>query len=243
MQNITIDGLAIPFDPLWKNISISLSGGADSALLAYILCNVAKDHNVTVHVINHIRCWKTKPWQQFNADSVFQWFYQKFYRVNFKRHSNFIAPELEYGNAGPKLIDEYNKSVSGDNIQQRAFAEYICASHDVDAYYNAVTRNPKGIDLGGMSERDIDRDDNNFHLEIMQHMGRWALHPFRFVDKSWILRQYRSYEIMDLFDITRSCEGTFEEINFKNYSADQFVPLCGKCFWCKEREWAIEQSK
>ena len=243
MQSIRIDGLDIPFDPVWKNISISLSGGADSALLAYILCNVAKDHNVTVHVINHIRCWKTKPWQQFNADNVFQWLYQKFYRVNFKRHTNFIAPELEYGNTGPTLIDEYNKNVSGDNIQQRAFAEYICASYDVDAYYNAVTRNPKDIDLGGMSERDIDRDDNNLHLEIMQHIGRWALHPFRFVDKSWILRQYRSYEIMDLFDITRSCEGTFEEINFKNYSAGQFVPLCGKCFWCKEREWAIEQSK
>jgi hypothetical protein len=243
MQSIRIDGLDIPFDPVWKNISISLSGGADSALLAYILCNVAKDHNVTVHVINHIRCWKTKPWQQFNADNVFQWLYQRFYRVNFKRHTNFIAPELEYGNTGPTLIDEYNKNVSGDNIQQRAFAEYICASYDVDAYYNAVTRNPKDIDLGGMSERDIDRDDNNLHLEIMQHIGRWALHPFRFVDKSWILRQYRSYEIMDLFDITRSCEGTFEEINFKNYSAGQFVPLCGKCFWCKEREWAIEQSK
>lgn len=243
MQSIRIDGLDIPFDPMWKNISISLSGGADSALLAYMLCNVAKDHNITVHVINHIRCWKTKPWQQFNADNVFQWLYQKFYRVNFKRHTNFIAPELEYGNTGPTLIDEYNKNVSGDNIQQRAFAEYICALHDIDAYYNAVTRNPKDIDLGGMSERDIDRDDNNCHLEIMQHMGRWALHPFRFVDKSWILQQYRSYEIMDLFNITRSCEGTFEEINYKNYSAGQFVPLCGKCFWCKERAWAIEQSK
>lgn len=243
MQNIKIDGVDIPFDPLWKNISISLSGGADSALLAYVLCDIAKDHNITVHVINHIRCWKTKPWQQSDADTVFHWLYQKFYSVNFKRHTNFIAPELEYGNTGPRLIDEYNKHVSGDNIQQRSFAEYICASHDIDAYYNAVTRNPKGIDLGGMSERDIDRDDNNLHLEIMQHMGRWALHPFRFVDKSWILRQYRSYKIMDLFDITRSCEGTFEEINFKNYSSGQFVPICGKCFWCREREWAIEQSK
>jgi len=29
----------IHFDPNWKNIGVSVSGGADSALLAYLVCS------------------------------------------------------------------------------------------------------------------------------------------------------------------------------------------------------------
>ena len=36
---IKIDGVEIFFDSGWKNIAVSLSGGADSTLLAYLLCD------------------------------------------------------------------------------------------------------------------------------------------------------------------------------------------------------------
>jgi len=243
MHFCNVDGLDIPFESSWKNIAISVSGGADSALLAYLVCDFAKEHNITIHIINHVRMWKTRPWQQYDADRVYNWLFQQFYHTNFVRHTNFIAPELEYGNIGASLTDEYGKKVSGDNIQQRAYAEYICEKHNIDAYYNAVTHNPRGVDLGGMKERDIVLTDTNRHLLIMEHMGRWALHPFRFTDKSWIVKQYKRLELMELFDITRSCEGEFVELDYKTYKPGQFVPLCGECFWCKEREWAIEQNK
>lgn len=233
----------IPYDPEWKNVAISVSGGADSALLAYLVCELAYEHNTTIHIINHVRCWKTKPWQQNDAYRVFQWLSQRFYHKVFKRHTNFIAPELEYGNIGPNLTDEYGKKVSGDNIQQRAYAEFICYKYNIDAYYNAVTHNPRGVNLGGMVERDVERSEETKHLEIMKHMGVWASHPFRFVDKSWVVKQYKDRDIMSLFKITRSCEGTFEGITYETYSPKNIVPVCGTCFWCKEREWAIEQNK
>lgn len=237
-----IDGKDIPFDNAWANIAIGVSGGADSALLTYLLCSMITD-NTSVHIINHIRMWKTKPWQEWNSRQVINWLQNKFPRIKFEKHANFISPELEYSNIGPSLKDEYGRLVSGDNIEARAFAEYICHRHNVDAFYNAVTRNPKGIDLGGMTERDIDETADNTHLIISHHMGGWACHPFRFTDKSWVLKQYRRLEIMDLFDITRSCEGEFTDIDYTTYKPGQYVPTCGNCFWCKEREWAIEQSK
>lgn len=233
----------IPFDPEWKNVAISVSGGADSALLAYMVCELAKEHDVTVHIINHIRMWKTRPWQQHDADRVYNWLFQRFYHTTFKRHINFIAPDIEYGNIGPNLTDEYGKKVSGDNIQQRAYAEFICHKYNVDAYYNGVTRNPRLAQFNGMRERDIDCNEDNKHLEYMIHMGRVASHPFRFVDKSWIISQYKKLDIIDLLGVTRSCEGEFSGTDYKTYEYGQYVPVCQECFWCKERAWAIEKAE
>ena len=236
-----IDGVVIPFDDSW-DIAISLSGGADSALLAYLLCSKATEQQ-TIHIINHTRMWKTRPWQQYDAIAVYEYLLDKFPKLTFVFHKSFIAPELEYGNMGPALTDEYGKAVSGDNIQQRAYAEYVCHTYDVDAYYNAVTHNPREVGFNGMRERDVERNGENGHLEYMIHMGKVASHPFRFVDKSWVLEQYRLLDIMDLFAVTRSCEGEFENITYETYTPGQYVPVCGECFWCKEREWAIESSK
>lgn len=235
----------IPFNSNWKHVAISVSGGADSALLAYMVCQMATEQvtPITVHLINHIRCWKTKPWQQYDVSRVYNWLFQRFDHIEFVQHTNFIAPELEYGNTGPVLTDEYGKQVSGDNIQQRAFAEYVCKTNSIDAYYNGVTKNPPFQNFNGMIERDIELTTTNKHLEYMVHMGVVVSHPFRFIDKSWIIKQYTDLNIVDLLYITRSCEGMFDNLDHRSYTKGQYVPVCGKCFWCKEREWAIEKSK
>ena len=77
----------------------------------------------------------------------------------------------------------------------------------------------------------------------MIHMGKYAIHPFMFVDKSWVVKQYKRKDLMDLFKITRSCEGEFDNINYKTYTKGQYVPVCNTCFWCLERNWAIEQTQ
>lgn len=240
-----INELVIEYDPEWKDIAISLSGGADSALLAYLLCKIITSHNANtiVHIITHTRSWKTKPWQRHHAINVFRYIQNTFDTIAFVRHENFIAPELEYENIGPNLFDEYGKQVSGDNIEQRAYAEFICHCYNIDAYYNAVTRNPRLAAFNGMTERDIEPTEDNQYLKAMKHMGRWAFHPFRFIEKNVIVNQYKEIGIMDLFDLTRSCEGVIEGINYETYQSGMDVPVCGECFWCKEREWAIEQNK
>ncbi len=235
-----IDGVLVPFDSKW-DIAISLSGGADSALLSHILCSLATKKQ-TIHIINHTRMWKTRPWQEWDARNVYEYLLKKFPELCFVFHKNFIAPEIEYGNIGPSLTDEYGKKVSGDNIQQRAFGEYICNKHNIDAYYNAVTRNPRSASFNGMTERDVEPTEENQHLYFMKHMDRYAVHPFRFVEKDWIVRQYKRLGIEDLFELTRSCEGEFENITYKSYTPGQYVPICGECFWCKEREWAINEN-
>jgi hypothetical protein len=228
-------------NPQWSRIAISLSGGADSALLAYLLCNQLISQEV--HIISHIRCWKTKPWQENDSIRVYNWLQTRFPNIKFTRHVNFIAPDLEYGNIGPIITDEYGKKVSGDNAEIRGFAEYVCHKENIDCYYNGVTRNPREKDINGMQERDLERTDENKHLEFMEHMGRYAAHPFRFISKDEIVKTYKKENIWDLFEITRSCEGTFDNIDYRSYNINDTVPICGQCFWCKEREWAINKCQ
>jgi hypothetical protein len=238
-----IEGVYLPLDPTWKSIGVSLSGGADSALLTYLLCDLIKHNNydIKVHVISHIRCWKTRPWQKYNGIDVYNWLTNKFNNVQFKRHENFLPPDFEWGTKGPSIIDEYGKLNSGDIIEIRAFAEYVGHTEHLDAYYNAVTRNPKLVLEGAMDIRNIEPTVDNLSKMITTHMGRVSSHPFRFVDKSWIYHQYKRLDILDLYNTTRSCEGEFENINYKTYTPGQYVPVCGKCFWCNERTWAEEQ--
>lgn len=228
----------IPFNKDWTGVAIAVSGGADSALLAYMVCQKVKGSNVkTVHIINNVRCWKTKPWQQTDFKKVYTWLQNEFLEINFKLHTNFIPPEMEHA-YGTMITDEYGKTVSGDTLELRSFAEYVCVTENVDAYFNGVTRNPRDNSFNGLSARDIEPTDDNKHLEKMIHMGRLACHPFRFVDKSWIMLKYKELGLEKLLDLTRSCEGEFPHITYETYTPGQYVPICGKCFWCKEREWA-----
>ncbi len=233
----------IPLDTKWKAVAISVSGGADSALLAFLVCDQIQKlqaEHIKVHIISHTRCWKTKPWQQYDSLKVYNWLIQYFKKINFQRHVNFVPPDLEWGDKGPTITDEYGHLVSGDNVELRSFAEYICFHNNIDAYYNGVTRNPRDVDFKGMPTRDIERTEDNLKMEKTMHMGRWSLHPFRFVEKSWIIKKYYELGLEDLLNTTRSCEGTFKDLDYTNYKPYQYVPTCGECFWCKERNWAIE---
>lgn len=237
------NGVSIPFDEKWNRIAVSLSGGADSALLTYILCTLIKEKNpkMKLHVISHIRCWKTKPWQQYDSQRVYNYLQNMFNFIDWQRHVNFIAPELEYGSKGPVLTDEYQKQVSGDNIQIRAFSEYVCHYNKIDAYYNGVTKNPNVKIDGAMNERNIEPNKDNMHLRFIKHMETYAIHPFRFVTKDWIMKQYQQFKLQELLQITRSCEGEFSNITYKNYKSGDHVPVCGTCFWCQERSWALNE--
>ena len=61
----------------WKRIGISLSGGADSAILAYLICQKRKcNYRYTFYFTNTL--WKTRPWQGPVVDGVIDWFKNRF---------------------------------------------------------------------------------------------------------------------------------------------------------------------
>ena len=239
-----VDGIYYFLDPCWKKISISVSGGADSALLSYLLCNKISSMGlgIEVHIISNIRMWKTRPWQRYNSLDVYNWLKEKFKKINFYRHENFIAPEIEYGSAGPTITTRNGNKKSGDQISTQSFAEYVCVTNNINAWFAGITKNPPtDFSVQGMPDRNL---ENALSLEdiFFYKNGIWVCHPFRFTTKDRIVKQYIDHNILDLFDLTRSCEGDFDFLDYKNYAPGNFVPECGECFWCKERNWAKQQN-
>lgn len=218
----------------WKRIGISLSGGADSALLAYLICKTVST-TTEIHINTQIRCWKTRPWQEHVADNVIAWLKNNFDH-KFYVHKNLVPPELE--EPTEYLIkDEYGKMKSGNRIILRSHNEYIAHKYNLDALYAGVNMNPD-IDIPGkVAERDHGHIAPHF-----VHNGVDICHPFVYTKKNWIIRQYYKNNIEQLLNITRSCEGEFEGLNYTTYIPGQHVPECGECFWCKERQWGIDNA-
>lgn len=214
----------------WKRIGISLSGGADSALLAYLICS---NTDADIHFTNQIRLWKTRPWQEHVADNVIAWFKDRF-KNNFYLHRNLIPPELEWADKGPTIVDEYGKLKSGNQIILRSHNEYIAHKYKLDALYGGINKNPD-IEIEGSL---ADRNEGHIPPHFI-HNGIDICHPFVYTKKDWIIKQYFENNIEDLLNLTRSCEGEFEGINYNTYTPGQHIPTCGECFWCKEREWAL----
>ena len=62
--------------------------------------------------------------------------------------------------------------------------------------------------------------------ELENILGFTVYRPWANVDKKQIIESYQEQQIENLIPLTRSCISLTED-------------ECKKCFWCKEREWAI----
>ena len=245
-----INGLDIPFSLSWKRVAVNLSGGADSALLTFLLCKIIQDNNIDckVDVITHVRCWDTRPWQEPISEEVFNKLKDMFPNIIENRLTNFIAPDIEDGASG-KIIMSRGRLRSGDQIQVDSFNTFCLFKYKFDAIFNATTHNPFDLEIvGEPKSRRIDKETISDEHLILKRDNAFILLPFLLVDKSWILAQYYLFKIQDLYETTRSCEGDITDNNIGkyiptllDYTTVKYIPICGKCFWCQERAWAETQ--
>ena len=255
-----VDGFYIPINYNWKKIAINLSGGADSACLAFILCKIIIKNNwrVQIDVITHSRVWQKRPWASVVSVNVYNKLREMFPDIISARFTNYIPPELEYASLGHIV----NKR-SGDQIAVDSFNNYLANVNGYNAIYNATTKNPstKKPIHGRMANRDFDLQDIRLEDLVINRKNYWILLPLKIVEKDWIVKQYIDNDYLDLFAITRSCEGdegvcdpdkkflTAAEMCLAGMDYDWFknnqtavIPTCGECFWCHERKWAMEKN-
>lgn len=236
-------GVYVPFPNNKEDILVSSSGGADSALLVYILAKHITTNNlkIKIHMLQFERMWKTRPWQIKIAEHVFNTLSSMFPTVEFIRHTYAVSIEVECKKIGDV---EFGQVLVMDDILEKT-----CYMNNVTVAYNATTCNPMGVTLvSEIPSRNFTYDDiNDDNVISLLHSWRDDFvfaNPFIFIDKSWIIKQYKDNNILSLLNATRSCEGEYNNKNYKTWDGNfEKLEDCNSCFWCAERNWALDKNE
>lgn len=237
-----VDGVRIPLNHNWTNILVMLSGGADSASLAFTLCTLIQRHKlkIKVNIVSGVRVWKSRPWGADVSEEVFNWLRKRFPKIIGERHTIFVPPYFEHSNLGNAFDGR-----PGEAVILGEYVEYLCNTKKYNAVYNATTQNP----IADHHDRMTDRDEDSAEILCSAHENYWKLGPLKTTKKDWVIRQYSIHGILDLLRTTRSCEGdaylvdSMYGLDWQWYEKGKHVPECGKCFWCKEKAWALKENK
>jgi 7-cyano-7-deazaguanine synthase in queuosine biosynthesis len=192
-------------------IGVCHSGGADSALILYLImkhasgpihvytCSSQQKHNIAPRIALNVilKCMELT-----GKRDVFH-------------HTFFVETQTLKSLLDP-IISDIKK-------------------HDLQMVYNGVTAFPSVDTMNGFKNKipDIfDRRDPTVKRSEYQGTADIPFYsPLTNVNKKKVFEMYQSLEILDtIYPITRSCESlTLTEGH------------CGVCWWCEERFWAFNK--
>jgi|AntAceMinimDraft_11_1070367.scaffolds.fasta_scaffold01263_14 hypothetical protein len=257
------DGYPILLDKNWPLIGINCSGGADSTMLTYLICSLIKEkkYKTKVVILNHIRWWDTKPWQDYHGTITYEYLKNEFDDIITTRYQNLIPPILEpkfFPVTGKDFPGNFpGKTFPGGVIETINFDKFMTKKLGISAIYAAINRSPKLVNFENEpNDRVIDIDtlteENAFHYTMYKYDKEndpWFISPIAFVDKRWTVEQYITLRLENLLDMTRSCEGDvemnpeiFKDLDYTTYTPGDTIPVCKTCYWCLEREWGISHA-
>ena len=231
----------------WKRIGIRLSGGADSSILYYAICDYFKNRD-DVEIYPLTMNTELKWWYSIGAKKVID-------RVT---ELTGKAPRDWYIHYYPdyKDLSQFQKYEDGINEMQRAAVK----KYQLDAIYIGLTKNPPTDELKNhfinndykldieevlnqIDSRDSTRDtqiypevltlqyddDNDNAISYKQVI------PFANLDKKTVKDMYEFYNVIDtLYPVTYSCEIVPES------KTDPLIH-CKHCFFCLERWWGFNR--
>lgn len=191
------------------NIGIKISGGADSAILAYMLALYKKNFrpDIKLHAITCVN--HKKPYQGLYAAQV--------------------ITEVEKL-TGVKFENHFSKGIPGDNYgkEQEDFLMSFYEDGVIDCHFMGETINPP-VDIPELQtpDRPTIRD-----VEAPTRVKN-SFRPLRMSNKKDIAQLYAHYGITEhLFTLTRSCEHLSTNI-------EELLTHCGQCWFCLERKWGF----
>ena len=196
-----------------------LSGGADSAIVGYMLSKFVVEERPDIKIMPITITLAGKQYQLIYAKRILEFLKNEFGDI-FVEHQTSHASQLN------KYVSSLNTLV--DETRANTQAKII---------YSGITSNPpkkiykQWLPHTGPSDN---RNGKRFCTK-----NRLARNPLVNIDKKGIAELYNTLGVMDtLFPITRSCEAW--EKDEKNYNIEKH---CEKCWWCRERYWGFGRYK
>jgi hypothetical protein len=273
-KNMTyvINGVPIIFDKKDKDIAITLSGGADSTMLLYLLCTIIRSQalKTRIHCMTLLRFTEDRMYLEDVVTGVINYIKEKFPDIEIIQHWGFIPTALEMTplsalEAGLRKTNAYaefelvmKRGANADVFAVHAYSMYIRKKHNICWQYDGTTTNPEHTADGKFTPvfrnpRTLDENDMRGAYTLSEWYNQAdRLHttlvnsPFEFIQKNWVMAQYKNFGLEELLELTRSCEGSTTALNAihgeGNWTTRGSDYVCGYCFFCDERQWGIDAS-
>jgi hypothetical protein len=209
-----------------KKIAVNVSGGADSAILLYMVADYLVKNNRTesteLNVLTCVNDFKGR-WNARKAAAV----------IDFVIGRTGCPINMHYSYYRPTQDVKYFHEIERKLISRG----------DIDLMVAGLTLNPIGRNIvTNIHGKNIDLAEKALPERNVNHMkllnGNYWF-PFANTDKKMVSSLYDQYKVNELFPLTRSCEtipemkdGIAVNSNFENEP-------CGECWWCLERKWAF----
>jgi 7-cyano-7-deazaguanine synthase in queuosine biosynthesis len=202
--------LIIPDAP----IGVMVSGGADSALLLYLILKNTKEH---VHIFSLANQYKQSVNAKLTVDIISKCA-ELTENYNFSHHITYV-----------KQQNKVNLFQVPTSYLDRGIIKFV---------YTGVTKNPPTEitdtfieSVGEVDERDPLVKRKTIHDKYNEYITPWTN-----IDKQDIHSMYVKFDLMyTVFPLTRSCEWTSQITEV----ADPGTNHCGICWWCEERKWGF----
>lgn len=219
-----------------ERILVSCSGGADSAILFYILCDYLQKENRTDVTVDMV---------SFSNDFKWRWNGRKAADI-----LNYTIDKLSFDQIGSHTIHyiPVQDSKYWHPVQHKYFLDYdnalVMSGETCNPKSDAENKHLNGWQYYSLAKRALpERNfENEFkkplyqEYEVDDYIQRY-MSPFTRVDKRFVASMYKKYDVMDMFYLTRSCEEVPPE-NTPYYKDFEDNP-CHICWWCLERKWAF----
>jgi 7-cyano-7-deazaguanine synthase in queuosine biosynthesis len=215
--------------PLGKSVytvGIWLSGGADSALLCYMLAEYILQQNLDIK-IQPITIDYKRP---FAKKAVFV--QQKISEI--LNANNIFCEHVVYH---PPENTTWTPDELSEQFHIRNYEHFKNGLFQV--LFSGITTNPslevqQTFNWGVLQDVELKRGsaipkETNRYFVHPEGGEFWELKPFFNLNKQKLAELYKDKNLLDnLFPITRSCEHT-----------GTVHGHCGNCWWCEERRWAF----
>jgi hypothetical protein len=279
-MSCVINGVPIVFDKRNKDISITLSGGADSTMLLFLLCKIIENFNlkIRVHCITLLRFTEDRLYLERVVEDVILYIKQRFPDIEILQHTGFVPTALELiplsdlktGLERLGIMHDFEEVIkrgaTADVYAVNSYSNYVTTRYKIGWIYDGTTTNPDDLAVSDSTQEPTTQGPvfrNSRELTLTDVRGSLDLHsnysktqtpltdkirssPFEFIQKNWVMAQYKNFGIEDLLELTRSCEGsatilddTFGKGLWTTRGSDY---VCNNCFFCSERQWGIDKN-
>ena len=222
----------------FKKIGISISGGMDSSILLYVLCNVLSKNQELLNSVQIVPITGIGDTRIEIVDSVMDFVKAAFPLVQFYDHQIFKYHD-DFRVKWAKYHVPFHTSLYKDNV--------------IDVFIHAGTRNMPADELDKIdfnrksmdANRSLDENTviapisfrNNTLYNAAEGYKQWNI--FMNYTKKLTAGLYDELNLHDsLAKLTWSCTARSLDDAYNAETKQLGVP-CGRCYWCAEKKWAV----